>query len=53
MSMITPSPVRFDEFVEGGFIELSVGAATNCFNHGYQSRDLIQPPSTWIDVPVM
>ena len=42
-----------DEFVEGGFIELSDGAATNSFDHSYQSKDLIQPPSTWIEVPVM
>ena len=29
MSMITPSPVWFDEFFEGAFIELSDSAATN------------------------
>jgi hypothetical protein len=33
MSMITPSPIRFDEPVEGGFIELSDGTATNHFDH--------------------
>jgi hypothetical protein len=29
MSMITPSPVLSNEFVEGAFIELSDGTATN------------------------
>jgi hypothetical protein len=33
MSMITPSPVWFNEPVEGVSIELSDGAATNCFDH--------------------
>ena len=53
--------LRFDEFVEGGFIELSDATATNLFDHKnpyppitqIYSKDLIQPPSTWIEVPVM
>jgi hypothetical protein len=31
--MITPSPVWSDEFVEGGVVELSGGAATDHFDH--------------------
>jgi len=57
MSMITPSPVWSNDFVEGSFIELSDCAATNSLDHNQtfqilatdytdQSKDLIQPPST-------
>jgi hypothetical protein len=38
--MITPSSVWSDEFVEGAFIQLSGGTATNHFNH---SQSLHRP----------
>jgi hypothetical protein len=40
MSTITPSPVWLDELAEFFPVELSNGAATNCFYHNIYPRKL-------------